>query len=173
MPWKNGLGTTTQLAIFPPNAEFTKGDFLWRLSCAEVHANNSFSLFPGYERILTVLKGQGFVLNGTRLILHQIFEFKGETQINCELIGGPVEDLGLIYKTGIRARMEIIEVLEPFQIECNGGFVLLYSISGEWSFDERSLSSSNLVQLSGTEICKVFLPGRFLLKISIEMPKFL
>jgi environmental stress-induced protein Ves len=48
MPWKNGLGTTTQLAIFPHKEEFSLQTFLWRVSIASVETENSFSELIGY-----------------------------------------------------------------------------------------------------------------------------
>src|SRR5215510_3780263 len=35
MPWKNGAGTTTEIAIDPPEADVA-GRFRWRLSIADV-----------------------------------------------------------------------------------------------------------------------------------------
>ncbi len=58
-PWKNGLGTTTELWRLERD-----GQLLVRLSRAAVVEDGPFSLFPGIERNLTVLSGPGFRLSG-------------------------------------------------------------------------------------------------------------
>lgn len=51
-------GTTTQLAIYPQNAEYKKGKFTWRLSSAKIDAEQSvFTCLPGISRVLMVLDG--------------------------------------------------------------------------------------------------------------------
>lgn len=52
-------GTTTQLAIFPPEAVYADRDFLWRISSAVVELPESdFTPLPDYDRILMILKGE-------------------------------------------------------------------------------------------------------------------
>lgn len=52
-------GTTTQLSIFPENANYKDRDFIWRLSSATVQQENSeFTQLPDYNRILMVLDGK-------------------------------------------------------------------------------------------------------------------
>lgn len=56
MPWKNGLGITTEIAVGPPDA--TLADFDWRLSMARIDADGPFSRFPNIDRLLVMLNGQ-------------------------------------------------------------------------------------------------------------------
>lgn len=52
-------GTTTQLAIYPPEAVYADRDFLWRVSSAVVELPESdFTPLPDYDRILTILEGE-------------------------------------------------------------------------------------------------------------------
>ena len=52
-------GTTTQIAIEPPNAVYAERDFLWRVSSAEVELPESdFTPLPDYDRILMILDGE-------------------------------------------------------------------------------------------------------------------
>lgn len=52
-------GTTTQLAIYPPEASYAERTFLWRVSTARVDARESlFTSLPGVRRILMVLDGE-------------------------------------------------------------------------------------------------------------------
>lgn len=65
-PWKNGRGTTVELLhLVDPES----GATLLRLSRASVVEDGPFSLFPGIERNLTVLTGDGFHLRGPGLDL--------------------------------------------------------------------------------------------------------
>lgn len=55
VPWKNGGGTTREIAVFPPGAGLE--DFLWRLSLADVAAPGPFSAFAGIDRVLALQEG--------------------------------------------------------------------------------------------------------------------
>ena len=108
MPWKNGQGETREIEIFPAHAEFSEMNFDWRISSAKMNAPSAFSIFPGYERILAVWQGEGFVLNGVRHDSQAPFAFSGEIPIDALPIGQVVTDLGIIYQRGkVRAQMEI------------------------------------------------------------------
>ncbi len=51
-------GTTTQLSIYPEQAEYEKRNFLWRISSAKIELEESiFTSLPGFNRVLMVLKG--------------------------------------------------------------------------------------------------------------------
>lgn len=50
-------GSTTQLAIFPPEAQYADRDFLWRVSSAQVELPHSvFTSLPDYDRFLSTLE---------------------------------------------------------------------------------------------------------------------
>lgn len=52
-------GTTTQLSIYPENANYQDRDFIWRLSSATVEEETSeFTHLPDYNRILIILDGK-------------------------------------------------------------------------------------------------------------------
>ena len=53
MPWKNGAGTTIEIAVFPEQAGLD--DFVWRVSRAQVVADGGFSHFAGIDRSLALL----------------------------------------------------------------------------------------------------------------------
>ncbi|EYE89367.1 HutD-family protein [Fervidicella metallireducens AeB] len=51
-------GTTTQLLIYPKDAEYSDRNFKWRISSAKVDVEESlFTFLPGIKRILMVLDG--------------------------------------------------------------------------------------------------------------------
>jgi environmental stress-induced protein Ves len=57
-PSKWSGGTTTQLAIFPETASYTKKDFMFRISTAKVETEKSeFTSLPGVSRIIMILDG--------------------------------------------------------------------------------------------------------------------
>lgn len=52
-------GKTTQLAIYPEEADYSKRDFKWRISTAEVEVDESlFTHLPGIQRIIMILDGK-------------------------------------------------------------------------------------------------------------------
>jgi environmental stress-induced protein Ves len=58
--WKNGGGSTTEIAVAPPGASLD--DFDWRISMARVASDGPFSEFPGIDRTLAIVKGNGMSL---------------------------------------------------------------------------------------------------------------
>src|ERR1700689_272768 len=60
-PWKNGGGSTTEVAVAPAGASLDNFD--WRVSLARVASDGPFSEFPGIDRSLAVVKGEGLVLS--------------------------------------------------------------------------------------------------------------
>jgi environmental stress-induced protein Ves len=62
MTWKNGLGETLQVAIYPENVDFHADDFVWRLSVSKIHDHCSFSTFPGYDIAIVPLPDENQVV---------------------------------------------------------------------------------------------------------------
>ena len=60
MPWKNGGGVTVEIAIHPPGASVDGFD--WRISMATVAQDGPFSSFPGIDRTLAIIEGNGMAL---------------------------------------------------------------------------------------------------------------
>lgn len=96
MPWKNGGGTTTELYRLEENDRL-----LFRLSVAQVDHSGPFSLFPGMQRLLFLLKGDGFRLKFfdhdfvlERPLAH--LQFSGDEQVQCEVLGGPCLDFNVM-----------------------------------------------------------------------------
>lgn len=101
MPWKNGGGSTAEIAIRPAGASVGAG-FDWRLSIATVASDGPFSAFPQHDRVIMLLAGNGMVLgfeDGRREILDRAFRplrFSGSEAATCRLIDGACEDLNLM-----------------------------------------------------------------------------
>jgi environmental stress-induced protein Ves len=98
MRWKNGGGTSYEVACSPKDSTLT--DFDWRISFAEVDAAGPFSTFPGVDRVIVLIGGERMVLtiNGRRHVLerHQPLSFAGESTTSCELPAGPTQDLNIM-----------------------------------------------------------------------------
>ncbi|MCE9593978.1 MAG: HutD family protein [Planctomycetes bacterium] len=112
VPWKNGRGATDELAIFPEDASFERGDFAWRISRARVEESGPFSPFAGFDRILVVVDGEGLVLaHGdasprARLRKLEPYRFAGDWETSGELVRGPIGDFNVITRRD-RARAEV------------------------------------------------------------------
>ena len=102
MPWKNGGGVTTEIAVFPEGAGLDA--FEWRLSMATVSSDGPFSLFPGVDRTLAVLEGEGIVLSVDGLPGETVarmstpFAFPADRPASALLISGPITDLNVMTK---------------------------------------------------------------------------
>ncbi|MEP7183544.1 MAG: HutD family protein [Betaproteobacteria bacterium] len=106
MPWKNGGGSTTEIATHPPGA--TLDAFDWRVSVADVAADGPCSRFPGIDRVLLLLSGAGIRLTGDGhdVELRAAFEpyaFRGDDAIEGWLVAGPVRNFNVMLRRG-RAR---------------------------------------------------------------------
>lgn len=112
--WRNGLGWTRE--IYAESSESadrcadlqlrTAGtvDWTWRLSIAEIERDAAFSVFPGVERELVLLRGNGLRLRfddgETRALAppHARARFAGERAVTGELVDGPTEDFNLMWR---------------------------------------------------------------------------
>ncbi|MGJ7918758.1 HutD family protein [Massilia sp. LXY-6] len=99
VPWKNGGGSTTQIAVFPPDAGFE--DFDWRVSLATIAEDGAFSEFPGVERTLALVEGHGMTLEiGEETIMlskaDPVAAFDGESPVVAKLSRGPSVDFNVM-----------------------------------------------------------------------------
>ena len=109
-------GTTTQLAIFPESADYSKRDFIFRISTARAETEESeFTNLPGVTRSI-------MVLDGTLILKHeghytktlQKFDtdiFDGSWKISSK---GKVTDFNLM-TTGQASGMLFSRILQPNQ----------------------------------------------------------
>ena len=103
MPWKNGGGTTFEVAMHPQSADW--GSFAWRVSIAEIASSGPFSTFPGIDRKLVVLAGGGMVLTGVRdeaieVRPYDCVDFPGEAHVGSRLLDGPTRDFNVMTRRG-------------------------------------------------------------------------
>jgi environmental stress-induced protein Ves len=114
-PWRNGGGVTRELASHPQAASFQDGDWDWRVSIAEVSKAGTFSVFPGMERLLTVIDGELLLLtvDGAEhpLERYRPFRFPGDAETVAALPTGDIKDLNVITRKGsFKGYTSIIEL---------------------------------------------------------------
>ncbi|MGE5625448.1 MAG: HutD family protein [Bacillota bacterium] len=154
MPWKNGMGFTTELAVEPAGAGLDGFD--WRLSMADVVSDGDFSLYPGYDRTLMLATGKGLELDFAAASAPQRLrrpgqaaQFSGDWPARCHLLDGPVRDFNVMTARG-RVEHECLEIAGmPTEFVWEPGFETLFclSISGtlvlkmpgasEWQLDSE------------------------------------
>ncbi|MEY0974246.1 HutD/Ves family protein [Providencia huaxiensis] len=99
MPWKNGQGSTLELARSHGEG---LDDFDWRVSIADVKTAGAFSFFQNRQRIIGVLEGGGLILHvdknpAVTLQQKEFFAFNGDSEVYAELIQGAIRDFNVIY----------------------------------------------------------------------------
>ncbi len=130
MPWKNGGGSTEEITR---DAGEGLDGFGWRLSIADIEASGGFSLFPGYQRIITVLQGAGMTLDVDGKLTEPLlpgdpFAFSGDSQVSCTLLEGAIRDFNLIYAPDrYRASLQWVDVLKPQRLFSSATTLLLFS----------------------------------------------
>ena len=150
MSWKNGQGTTSQIELFPASADFSKNDFDWRISQAQISTTNSFSLFPGYDRCLTVLSGTGIKLNKEHLLKNQVHRFRGEDPVECSLIDDPVEDLGVIFKRdAYHCEMHVEHLHTPKKLSLNDGVHFIKALNETLIVTSKIIGLKNILRAQG------------------------
>jgi environmental stress-induced protein Ves len=114
-PWRNGGGVTRELASHPKAASAQDGAWDWRVSIADISKAGDFSVFPGMERVLTVIDGELLLLtvDGAEhpLEKYRPFRFSGEASTHGALPTGDIRDLNVITRTGtFKGYTSIIEL---------------------------------------------------------------
>ncbi|WP_242110846.1 HutD/Ves family protein [Luteimonas aquatica] len=99
--WRNGLGWTREIHA---QASADGEGWDWRLSIAEIEQDAAFSAFPGVDRELVLLAGNGLRLRFDEGELHALspphgrLRFAGERGVVGELVDGPTRDFNLMWR---------------------------------------------------------------------------
>lgn len=134
-------GTTTQLAIYPEESEYSKRNFKWRISSAKVELEESnFTSLPGIDRIIMIIKGELKLEHEGHykktLMPFQQDTFKGDWNTKSY---GKVTDFNLMTSKNCYGKIEalIFDSLEKKDIEFNKNNVkyskitlAVYSVDG-------------------------------------------
>lgn len=102
VPWKNGGGSTTEIAIGPPDSGFE--DFDWRVSLATIEKDGAFSAFPGVDRTLALVEGHGMLLeiDGEPTLVtdtEPVVAFDGSSQVIAKLSRGGSTDFNAMTRS--------------------------------------------------------------------------
>ncbi|MEY8189809.1 HutD family protein [Peribacillus simplex] len=159
-------GKTTQLAIYPEDGDYTKRDFKWRISTADVEVDESlFTHLPGIQRIIMILDGEMQLEHKGKHRVHlQPFEqdrFDGGwttrsigrvTDFNLMLADGCEGDLSTIHLTdGIHS-----EVLDNGESTKRTDAYYCFKGKSRMSIDEKEsiiLGQGDLVILNMDHFC--------------------
>lgn len=132
-PWKNGMGRTRELAIYPADASMD--NFAWRVSVAEVDSAAPFSAFAGIDRHIALLAGAGFTMTLDDGRTHALttpfmpFAFPGEAVVTVNLLGGPTRDFNLMLRRTL-VYGELVVWEEPGRQVVDQAVALIYCAQG-------------------------------------------
>ncbi|MDX1722192.1 MAG: HutD family protein [Pseudomonas sp.] len=130
MPWKNGAGSTLEIAR--DQGEGLEG-FGWRLSIADIGESGGFSAFTGYQRIISVLEGDGMQLRVDGVLSRPLlpfdpFAFGGDSRVECRLLGAAIRDFNLIYAPQrYAARLQWLAPEQPLRVFSAATVKLVFS----------------------------------------------
>jgi hypothetical protein len=128
--WRNGLGTSWDIASSPPDTE----DFGWRFATALIETDVPFSLYPGIDRIFTLITGHGLDLafdGMPGLSVERLFvphPFPCDVPAFCKLRRGPCRALNLFTR---RERWTATaDILSSGARIAHDGPILLFALEG-------------------------------------------
>lgn len=176
MPWKNGQGVTSQIDIFPPGESFPGDKFLWRVSSATVQSSAPFSQFPGCDRYLSVLQGDGLILNETVLNPNEIYHFHGEDLIFGKLINKTVLDLGVIFRRdSVRAAMtwKTVPAEKNMKLPLDYEVNYLFCAQGNFALSPHQVQEGDCLKVSNIKNIEITVEGPkdlkfFLIQLSLK-----
>lgn len=140
--WRNGLGWTREIHAGPGQGV----DWNWRLSIAEIEQAADFSTFPGVDRELVLLGGNGLRLrfdDGQTQVLeppHGRLRFAGERAVTAGLVDGATQDFNLMWRRdAIEARLWHRPLVGPMLVFAEPGSTwAVYLIAGQLRFADDS-----------------------------------
>ena len=140
--WRNGLGWTREILRLPAQGD----DWALRLSVAEIEQDAAFSAFPGVERELVLLQGNGVRLRfedgrvAEVLPPHGRVRFAGEEALHGELVDGTTHDFNLMWKREqLQAELLHRPLVGPMFFFCEPGVAwALHLLGGQATFGADS-----------------------------------
>ncbi|MBT5072773.1 MAG: HutD family protein [Kordiimonadaceae bacterium] len=173
VPWKNGQGSTTELAI---NDGGNVDSFKWRLSIASVIKNGVFSDFSGYFRNLVLIEGQGITLEHDQAktdkldTLLSIAKFDGTSRTLGLLKSGPIKDFNIM--TNKSCTHAVVETYFEQQIvdipECDLCFI--YCLSGQCTLKQQNITlpAGHLLKIQAPKVGTLQIEGQKMIIIQID-----
>jgi len=169
--WKNGGGVTREIAAHPPGSTFES--FLWRISMADVAAEGAFSIFPGIDRVLTVIEGGTMILvDAAEEIRHAVhpfepFQFPGETPICARLPDGAIRDFNLMYRRGLaQGHTELRRTTQRLVLDA--GSMVLHCAGGSYRISTTPAAGTYLLHHGDTLVLNRHTSDTHHINIDIE-----
>ena len=139
--WKNGTGWTREIVRTPET-----GDWDWRLSIAEIEQDGPFSVFPGIDRELVLIRGNGLRLRFSDGEVHELqppharLRFAGEREVRGELLEGPTHDFNLMWRRdAVAAELLHRPLVGPMLFFTEPGVTwAVHMLAGQAQFDQAS-----------------------------------
>lgn len=130
-------GTTTELYIFPENANFQERSFDFRISTAKIHVKESeFTCLPNFNRELMVLDGSIEINHenhySKKLNKYDTDSFKGNWKTSAK---GTCIDFNLMSNDNYKGEIETLSLALKQKTVLNNltNFLILYVFKGEIS----------------------------------------
>ncbi|MDN3019536.1 HutD family protein [Paenibacillus sp. BSR1-1] len=128
-------GKTTQLAIYPEDADYSKRNFQWRISTAEIEVEESlFTHLPGIQRVIMTLEGEmDLEHEGKHSVFLKPFEqdrFDGGWTTRSK---GIVRDFNLMLSEGWDGGLTCIQVnkdIQDLMLDVTGTAEVFYCVDG-------------------------------------------
>jgi environmental stress-induced protein Ves len=150
VPWRNGQGMTTEIALGG-----SPDDFTWRVSLAEVTRSGDFSAFPGIDRIIVLIEGPSMTLQlpGHTQVLRtdEPFAFDGGVPVQCT-VEQPTRDLNVMTRRGAaRATLDVRALADgdpALVVPDSGTVVVLVVLEGNvrlTATDDAALEAGDVV----------------------------
>jgi environmental stress-induced protein Ves len=145
--WRNGLGWTREIHAAAPAASGpVERNWDWRLSIAEIEHDAAFSSFPGVERELVLLTGNGLRLRFDDGRVHELLppharlRFAGERGVVGELVDGPTQDFNLMWhRDAVEAQLWHRPLVGPMVIFAEPGHTwAIHLLAGQARFADDS-----------------------------------
>ncbi|WEN15931.1 HutD family protein [Rhodanobacter sp. AS-Z3] len=169
--WKNGLGRTRELAIHPPAAG--SEDFEWRVSIAEVDSAAPFSTFPGIDRLIALIDGDGFNMTLDDEATHALtqplvpFSFPGEATVAVSLFGGPTRDFNLMLRRN-RVAGDVLAWHGPAVHQIFAPIALVFCVQGRIDTIDGPLQAGEAWLPSSHDSAATLHDGALALAVQVE-----
>lgn len=130
-------GTTTQLYIYPLDADYSQRDFVFRLSTASVNVEKSdFTSLPGVSRQLMVLEGETILIHENhhrkKLGKFDIDQFEGDWKTSSI---GKCSDFNLMTKGKTGGILSAVTIEKDhffeYQIDNKFNWFFIYAFTGK------------------------------------------
>jgi environmental stress-induced protein Ves len=165
MPWKNGGGETVEIAVSPDGTGLA--DFDWRVSMATVASDGPFSVFPGIDRTLSILDGEGmtlFIEGREPECLTQASEplpFAADAPTSATLIDGTITDLNVMTRRGrFTHSVRRVSVDGYSEVTFGNGITLVLCHRGNAEIDGTMLDADDCLLVSNGDAARRSISGK-------------